>query len=91
MQNVELIAKYTHFFFFITFLQDLTAIGITKPGHRKRISAMISQLTEPDGIPNVRPVSLYLSLNVCVGGGYKARTQKVYIIGQLTEPDGILC
>ena len=40
------------------FLQDLTAIGITKPGHRKRISAMIGQLTEPDGIPNVRPVSL---------------------------------
>ena len=36
--------------------QDLTAIGVTKPGHRKRISVMISQLSEPDGIPNYKPV-----------------------------------
>ncbi len=49
---------------FSSFLQDLTAIGITKPGHRKRISAMISQLNEPDGIPNVRPVSGLVLVNL---------------------------
>ncbi|XP_071796568.1 uncharacterized protein [Asterias amurensis] len=35
--------------------EDLTAIGVTKPGHRKRISAMIGQMSEPDGIPNYKP------------------------------------
>ncbi|XP_038064429.1 caskin-1-like [Patiria miniata] len=44
--------------------EDLTAIGVTKPGHRKRISAMISQLNEPDGIPNYKPPDVVMWLKL---------------------------
>ena len=37
-------------------LQDLTAIGITKPAHRKRLKAEISKLHIHDGIPDFKPV-----------------------------------
>ncbi|XP_022095344.1 uncharacterized protein LOC110981774 isoform X3 [Acanthaster planci] len=59
--------------------EDLTAIGVTKPGHRKRISAMISQLSEPDGIPNYKPtdvvtwlklLDLYQYYNTFVSNNY---------------------
>jgi hypothetical protein len=37
--------------------EDLTAIGIKKPNHRKRLKAEISKLNIPDGLPNFIPVS----------------------------------
>lgn len=36
--------------------QDLTAIGVTKPGHRKKITAEISGLSIPDWLPERKPV-----------------------------------
>lgn len=38
-------------------LQDLTAIGIKKPNHRKRLKAEIAQLRISDGLPEYIPVS----------------------------------
>lgn len=38
--------------------QDLTAIGVTKPGHRKKITAEISSLSIPDWLPEHKPVRL---------------------------------
>ncbi|XP_071814846.1 uncharacterized protein [Apostichopus japonicus] len=35
--------------------EDLTAIGVTKPAHRKRITAMISKMKEPDPLPKFIP------------------------------------
>ena len=37
--------------------EDLTAIGIKKPNHRKRLKAEITRLNIPDGLPNYIPVS----------------------------------
>ena len=37
-------------------LQDLTAIGVTKPGHRKKISMEIGNLNIPDWLPEYIPV-----------------------------------
>lgn len=36
--------------------EDLTAIGVTKPGHRKKITAEISGLSIPDWLPEHKPV-----------------------------------
>lgn len=36
--------------------QDLTAIGVTKPGHRKKISTEISRLSIPEWLPEFIPV-----------------------------------
>lgn len=36
--------------------EDLTAIGITKPNHRKRLKAEIAQLNLPDNLPEFIPV-----------------------------------
>lgn len=38
--------------------EDLTAIGIKKPNHRKRLKAEIAQLTLPDNLPDYIPGSL---------------------------------
>ena len=38
--------------------EDLTAIGIKKPNHRKKIKAEIVKLTLPDGLPNYIPPTL---------------------------------
>ncbi|XP_062615346.1 caskin-2-like isoform X2 [Saccostrea cucullata] len=38
--------------------QDLSAIGITKPGHRKRLKAEIARLNIHDGIPDFKPVDM---------------------------------
>ena len=38
--------------------EDLTAIGIKKPNHRKRLKAEITRLNIPDGLPNYIPVRL---------------------------------
>ena len=37
----------------------MTAIGITKPGHRKRLKAEIARLNIRDGLPDFRPVCIY--------------------------------
>lgn len=37
--------------------QDLTAIGVTKPGHRKKISMEIGNLSIPEWLPEYTPVS----------------------------------
>ena len=36
--------------------EDLTAIGIQHPGHRKKLKAAISCLNVPDGLPSFLPV-----------------------------------
>lgn len=42
---------------FLLGLQDLTAIGVTKPGHRKKISIEINNLNIPEWLPEYIPVS----------------------------------
>ncbi|KAI5616084.1 caskin-1 isoform X1 [Silurus asotus] len=44
--------------------EDLTAIGVTKPGHRKKMLSEITKLSVPDWIPKEKPTSLaeWLSL-----------------------------
>ncbi|XP_070580993.1 LOW QUALITY PROTEIN: caskin-2-like [Ptychodera flava] len=44
--------------------EDMTPIGVSKPGHRKKIAAMISQLDIPDGIPDHKPHDLTTWLNI---------------------------
>lgn len=48
------------------FIQDLTAIGIKKPNHRKKLKAEIAQLNIADGLPEYIPVSTVL-LSVIFG------------------------
>ena len=38
--------------------EDLTAIGVKKPNHRKKLKAEIVKLTFPDGLPNYIPPTL---------------------------------
>lgn len=40
--------------------QDLTAIGVTKPGHRKKITSEINKLSINEWLPDQKPVSLTL-------------------------------
>uniref|UniRef100_A0A8C9PC45 CASK interacting protein 2 n=1 Tax=Spermophilus dauricus TaxID=99837 RepID=A0A8C9PC45_SPEDA len=40
--------------------EDLTAIGVTKPGHRKKIASEIAQLSIAEWLPNYIPVSRLL-------------------------------
>lgn len=40
--------------------QDLTAIGVTKPGHRKKISMEISKLSIPEWLPDYIPVRKHI-------------------------------
>ncbi len=44
---------------YYTIFQDLTAIGVTKPGHRKKISLEIGNLSIPEWLPEYIPVSHY--------------------------------
>ncbi|XP_012866701.1 PREDICTED: caskin-1 [Dipodomys ordii] len=44
--------------------EDLTAIGVTKPGHRKKITAEISGLSIPDWLPEHKPANLAVWLSV---------------------------
>ena len=44
--------------------EDLTAVGIKKPNHRKRLKEEIGRLNISDGLPDYIPVSyLYLIYN----------------------------
>ncbi|XP_078716977.1 uncharacterized protein LOC144934737 isoform X4 [Lampetra fluviatilis] len=38
--------------------EDLTAIGVTKPGHRKKISVEIGKLSIPEWLPDYKPAEL---------------------------------
>uniref|UniRef100_A0A2K5JNB6 Caskin-1 n=1 Tax=Colobus angolensis palliatus TaxID=336983 RepID=A0A2K5JNB6_COLAP len=44
--------------------EDLTAIGVTKPGHRKKIVAEISGLSIPDWLPEHKPANLAVWLSM---------------------------
>ncbi|XP_064423627.1 caskin-2 isoform X2 [Latimeria chalumnae] len=44
--------------------EDLTAVGVTKPGHRKKISTEISRLIIPEWLPDYKPMDLAEWLNV---------------------------
>uniref|UniRef100_UPI00398E6005 caskin-2-like isoform X2 n=1 Tax=Pristiophorus japonicus TaxID=55135 RepID=UPI00398E6005 len=44
--------------------EDLTAIGVTKPGHRKKISTEIGKLSIPEWLPDYRPADLFEWLSV---------------------------
>lgn len=46
--------------------QDLTAIGVTQPGVRKRLTSEISKLCIGDGIPPLVPVRCPFSAHSCV-------------------------
>ena len=46
------------------FIQDLTAVGITKPVHRKRLKAEIARLNIHDGIPDFRPVCTFSVVHI---------------------------
>ncbi|XP_073540151.1 caskin-2 isoform X8 [Phyllobates terribilis] len=39
--------------------EDLTAIGVTKPGHRKKISTEIGRMSVTDGLPQKTPVDVW--------------------------------
>uniref|UniRef100_A0A8C6T572 CASK interacting protein 1 n=1 Tax=Neogobius melanostomus TaxID=47308 RepID=A0A8C6T572_9GOBI len=43
--------------------EDLTAIGITKPGHRKKISSEINKINTPEWLPDQKPDNLGEWLN----------------------------
>lgn len=48
------------------FIQDLTAIGIKKPNHRKRLKAEIAQLRISDGLPDYIPVSAFRLMSILI-------------------------
>ncbi|GFN87262.1 caskin-1 [Plakobranchus ocellatus] len=50
--------------------EDLTAIGITKPAHRKRLKSEIARLNIHDGIPDFRPSDLMEWLHLLGLGAY---------------------
>lgn len=39
--------------------EDLTAVGIKKPNHRKRLKAELANLNVPDNLPDYIPVSVW--------------------------------
>ncbi|XP_074135636.1 LOW QUALITY PROTEIN: caskin-1 [Sminthopsis crassicaudata] len=44
--------------------EDLTAIGVTKPGHRKKITSEINSLSLPDWLPEHKPANLAVWLSM---------------------------
>lgn len=48
--------------------EDLNAIGITKPAHRKKLKAEITRLNIPDRLPDFIPVRSVLMFCVIVLG-----------------------
>lgn len=41
------------------YVKDLTAIGITKPGHRKKMTSEINKLSVTERLPEQKPVSKF--------------------------------
>lgn len=55
-----LLKRSTTAFYFCVFLicvKDLTAIGITKPGHRKKLTSEINKVSVTEWLPEHKPVS----------------------------------
>ncbi|XP_078520968.1 caskin-1 [Lissotriton helveticus] len=59
--------------------EDLTAIGVTKPGHRKKITAEINSLNIPEWLPEYKPANLSLWLSMIgLGQYYKVLVENGY-------------
>ncbi|KAM9304881.1 caskin-1 [Gastrophryne carolinensis] len=59
--------------------EDLTAIGVTKPGHRKKIVAEISNLNIGEWLPDYKPANLSLWLSMIgLGQYYKVLVENGY-------------
>ncbi|XP_074649443.1 uncharacterized protein LOC141904707 isoform X3 [Tubulanus polymorphus] len=66
--------------------EDLTAIGITKPGHRKRLKSEIARLHIPDGIPDHKPADLGEWLRLLnLDQYYETLTKQNYSMDNVTE------
>ncbi|XP_037073919.1 caskin-2-like, partial [Pollicipes pollicipes] len=67
--------------------EDLTAIGITKPAHRRKLKAEIARLNISDGIPDFIPESLERWLHVLRLSEYSEllRAQGYTTVPQATE------
>ncbi|XP_065339620.1 caskin-1 isoform X3 [Cloeon dipterum] len=78
---------------------DLTAIGIKKPNHRKKLKAEIAQLNIPDGLPDFIPGSLDEWLRILrleeygpgmAQQGYKTVEQAAQLAWEDLEETGIV-
>ncbi|XP_069503441.1 caskin-1 isoform X4 [Ambystoma mexicanum] len=59
--------------------EDLTAIGVTKPGHRKKITSEINSLNIPEWLPEYKPANLSLWLSMIgLGQYYKVLVENGY-------------
>ncbi|KAM5152909.1 caskin-1 [Mantella aurantiaca] len=59
--------------------EDLTAIGVTKPGHRKKIVSEISSLNIGEWLPDYKPANLSLWLSMIgLGQYYKVLIENGY-------------
>ncbi|KAL8174975.1 UNVERIFIED_CONTAM: hypothetical protein K2H54_007693 [Gekko kuhli] len=59
--------------------EDLTAIGVTKPGHRKKIASEINSLSIPEWLPEYKPANLALWLSMIgLGQYYKVLVENGY-------------
>ncbi|KAF3858959.1 hypothetical protein F7725_021358 [Dissostichus mawsoni] len=59
---------------------DLTAIGVTKPGHRKKISLEIGRLSLPEWLPDYTPDGSDFCL-CFVSGAHSRRGEWLSVIG----------
>lgn len=57
---ISVVYRYSLSAYMCVVVQDLTAIGVTKPGHRKKISMEISKLSIPEWLPDYIPVRKHL-------------------------------
>ncbi|XP_067390332.1 caskin-1 isoform X2 [Emydura macquarii macquarii] len=59
--------------------EDLTAIGVTKPGHRKKITSEINSLNVPEWLPEYKPANLALWLSmISLAQYYKVLVENGY-------------
>ncbi|XP_029432098.1 caskin-1-like isoform X2 [Rhinatrema bivittatum] len=59
--------------------EDLTAIGVTKPGHRKKIASEINNLNIGEWLPDYKPANLALWLSMIgLGQYYKVLVENGY-------------
>ncbi|XP_047673270.1 caskin-2 isoform X4 [Tachysurus fulvidraco] len=72
--------------------EDLTAIGVTKPGHRKKISTEISKLNIPEWLPDYIPADIGEWLNTIGLVQYQKRLAEngydsIHIVRDITWED----
>ncbi|KAK2866684.1 hypothetical protein Q7C36_002740 [Tachysurus vachellii] len=72
--------------------EDLTAIGVTKPGHRKKISTEISKLNIPEWLPDYIPADIGEWLNTIGLAQYQKRLAEngydaIHIVRDITWED----